>query len=448
VVLLPLLLLSWWNVLPASAPHSITVDPHLRHQTIEGWGGHVYAQGYAFLGTDTTLMRRMLDELATTHMRVRSIWYELEAANDNDDPATIDFAAIARGDTGLVHQELLFQQELSRRGVKLLFASWRFPSWMIGKPSSWRPTPDERPPLPPSMDEEYVESLAAYLLYARECYGIVFEAVSVANEPDIGIYIDGLDPRRLLRLSQMLRARLEARGYRTRFYLPDVAAADSVSRDYMQSFFALNDAAGSTCAVSYHSYRRSTDIVAFFAALGRVHHLSVWVTEQNDTHLASQDRHRWSHALKNAICLQELLVEGDVSLSLHFSYVMATSGGLGIYLPEEARWTPTYAMLQQFQNHIPPGSVRIETQPARTSDGVLSSAFLLEGGERIVCVLVNVHETSSPVHLETPSGRIELEEGWLSSASAAHQAIPASDLEGDRLILPPQSVVTVSARLH
>jgi len=388
-------------------------------------------------------MQRMLEELTTTHMRVRSVWYELEGANDNEDPSRIDFAAIAKGDTGLVHQELLFQQELARRGIKLLFASWRFPYWMIGKPASWRPTPEERPPLPQEMDQEYVESLTAYLLYARERYGIVFEAVSVANEPDIGIYIDGLDPERLLRLTRALGTRLEAHRYRTRFYLPDVAAADSISDGYMHAFFALDDAPRSTCAVSYHSYRRRRETIASFAALGRRYHLPVWVTEQNDTHLAAPDRHLWSHALKNAICLQELLVEGDVSLSLHFSFVMSSSGGLAIYLPEEARWSPTYTMLKHFQNHIPPGSVRIETRPKRTSDGILSSAFRHPDGERIVCLLVNPGGTSSPVRLESPEGALRFDEARVSSATSGYREMPVTDAGGVSIVLPPESVVTI-----
>ena len=448
ILALPLLLLCCSDSLQAREPELITIHPLSTHQTMEGWGGHVYAQGFAFLQTDTTLMRRMLEELATTHMRVRSVWYELESANDNDDPARIDFAAIARGDSGLVHQELLFQQELARRGVKLLFASWRFPYWMIGQPSSWRPTPDERPPLPEEMDEEYVESLTAYLLYARDRYGIVFDAISVANEPDIGIYIDGLDPKRLLGLTRALDARLKGHRYRTRFYLPDVAAADSISHEYLQAFFALADAPRSTCALTYHSYRRTRETIVSFAGLAGRWNLPVWVTEQNDTHLAAPDRHAWSHALKNAVCLQELLVEGNASLSIHFSYVMSSSGGLGIYLPEEARWTPTYTMLKHFQNQIPPGSVRIETRPFRTAGGILCSAFFSESRDRIVCLLVNPQSTPSSVSLQSQEGNLHFEVGRISSASRAYQEISAADEEGVSLRLPPESVVSLTLRLR
>jgi len=444
VRVIPFLLLSLSCLSPAvRSEETVVLFPDSVAQTIEGWGGHVYPQGYAFLSTDTSLMRKMLVELRTTHMRVRSIWYELEAANDNDDPTRIDTAAIARGDTGLVHQELLFQQELSQRGVKLLFASWRFPYWMIGKPARWRPTPEERPPLPSGMEEEYVESLCAYLLYARDRYGIVFDAVSVANEPDIGIYIDGLDPARLLRLTRMLRSRLEANGYLTRYYLPDAAAADSISADYVHRFFAEPGAAGATCAVSYHSYRRQLDHIASFAALATTFRLPVWVTEQNDTHLAAPDRHLWSHALKNAVCLQELLVVGRASLSVHFSFVMASSGGLGIYQPEHARWTPTYTMLKHFQNHIPPGSRRIATEPFLTPSGVLASAFLRDDG-RIVCLLVNPGSAPSTVHLKLPGERVALEQVRLSTAGRAYEHLEATQA----LVLPPESVATAVLGRH
>lgn len=222
----------------SSQPARISLDTSTTYQTMQGWGGHVYPQAYPFFA-EAGFTEKMLDELKTTHLRVRSYWYRLEGENDNDDPAIIDWQALAAGDTGLVHDELLMQQALYNRGVKLMFAAWRFPFWMCGQSPDWRPSPDEKPELPAGLDAEFVESIAAYLLYARDRYGIVFDGVSVANEPDIGIYIQGIDPARLLHLTQALKERLNDAGYETQYYLPDVAAADSIGQAYTETFFQM-----------------------------------------------------------------------------------------------------------------------------------------------------------------------------------------------------------------
>ncbi|MGB2958522.1 MAG: hypothetical protein WBD30_06515, partial [Bacteroidota bacterium] len=118
------MLLSAARVAPAQS-EQITLDPSRTAQTIQGWGGHVYPQVNAYLTSDSLFLQRMIYELYTTDMRVRSVWYLLEAQNDNLDPDLINWEAIAGGDTGLVHEELLLQQVLHERGVRLYFAAWR-----------------------------------------------------------------------------------------------------------------------------------------------------------------------------------------------------------------------------------------------------------------------------------------------------------------------------------
>ena len=58
----------------AQEPKIVTIDPQIRYQTITGWGGHVYPQAFRHF-SDEKFMREMLEELQSTHMRVRSYWY-------------------------------------------------------------------------------------------------------------------------------------------------------------------------------------------------------------------------------------------------------------------------------------------------------------------------------------------------------------------------------------
>jgi O-glycosyl hydrolase len=392
----------------------------------------------------------MIYELYTTDMRVRSLWYLLEAGNDNLDPDLIHWEAIARADTGLVHQELLLQQVLHERGVRLYFAAWRFPYWMIGKPHDWRPMPDEKPELPPEMEAEFIESIVAYLVYARDRYGISFEGISIANEPDIGIYISGLTPERLLRLTLDLKNRLDREGYHALYYMPDVAAADSIGGAYTDSFFALPGAGDLSCSVSFHTYRRELDVVRFFAETGDRLDLPVWAMEQSHTHVAVPDRFEWSHALSNAVCLHDVLVYGNVSLSLYWSYAMSSSGGLGLYIPEQKAWAPAHDMLKHFQNHVPGGSQRIHAEPESTENGLRTVAFLLPDRSTIVLVLINTAGIAREVRLDLRGGSVAAEQIFLSDKTRRHAPLSSGAIskDGASLTLPPESVTTVRLKQH
>lgn len=424
-----------------TVPVTVRLNPGQTYQTIEGWGGSLYPQTLPYFTTDPEYGRRLLEDLNVTHIRLRSLWYLLEGANDNDDPETIDFDAIARGDSGLVHDEFLLQQRLSRSGVTLQFASWRFPYWMIGQAPTWNPSADEKPELPASMDREYVESIAAYLLYARDAYGFEFDAVSVANEPDIGIYIRGLSPERLLRLSIMLKERLESEGYETKFYLPDVAAADSIGMQYTKEFLALHGAASFADALAYHSYRREGEVIAYFAEAARETGLPLWVTEQSHTHLALEDRFNWSHALANAECLADVL-EGNASLSLHWSLAMASSGGLGLYIPEEQKWTPAYDMLKHFYNDVPVGSVRFEALPTGSAN-LRALAFMHPDDERSTVVLINTGREVLNVSFMVAGGMFDFESAVVSQTLNLRE----TRLPKFPIVIPPESVSSLVVRL-
>ncbi|MEZ4698604.1 MAG: glycoside hydrolase family 30 beta sandwich domain-containing protein [Rhodothermales bacterium] len=450
-----------WRIAPADAqPARLAWDTTRVFQRIEGWGGHVYPQSWKYHAADSSYERKLFEELDVTHFRLRSVWYLLEATNDNDDPSQIDLDALARADTGLVHDELLLQQRLAQKGKVLQFAAWRFPYWMAGESADWNPQFDDKPPITPEMEPEFVESIAAYLLYARDRYGIVFDAVSIANEPDLGIYIPGLTPERLLRLTARLRDRLNAEGYqtdangrtRTRFYMPDVAAADSIGLDYVSRFFDLRDATDVASALSYHTYRRDTGVMSEFATLADRAGIPVWAMEMSHTHLAAADRFEWSHALANAICQYDALVYSNASLSVYWAFSFGTSRGLGIYVPEKKAWTPSYDMLKHFFNYVPVGSHRIDvsllTTAAAASDPwrddatahVKAVGFLRPDGS---VVLIAINTGGVPFEIAV-DGDTENIEATASDPLWRGYELKATPVNAGSLIgLPARSIVTI-----
>ena len=422
------------------------VDVTQTFQTIQGWGGNIYPFTTKYAAQDPTLYDKAFKELATTHMRVRSYWHALEKTNDNDDPNRIDFEALKPNDKGLIHDEFLMLQEMKRRGVKPLFAVFNMPGWIVrmGKPADWKPKPKHKHRLPRSMEPEFVESMAAYLLYARKEYGITYAAVSIQNEPRHGIYTYQ-GPESLLRISKALDARLRKEGYETTFYCPDLACPQYVS--WAGQFFRQDGAGDLSCCVAYHSYRRTLKGMQGFRDLGKRLGLPVWVTEQNYTSGAPGDRFKWSHAMKNAVCLHDLLVEGDAALSLHWSYVASGSKGLVMYQPEKKAWPPTYHMLKHFYNTIPPGSVRVGVTPAK-ENRVSAVAFLLPDKRNLSVVFINEQGSRRSVDLRF--------KGFTAGSAVVHESDTKRRFEragevkitdgGATVALSPLSVTSVQLR--
>jgi O-glycosyl hydrolase len=420
------------------------VDVNRTFQTIQGWGGNIYPFATRYAAENPDLYDQMFKALATTHMRVRSYWHELERTNDNDDPDVIDFEALKPNDKGLIHDEFLMLQEMKRRGVKPLFAVFNSPDWIVrmGKPADWKPEgPKAR--LDRSAEPEFVESMAAYLLYARKVYGVTYAAVSVQNEPSHGVYTYQ-SPESLFRITKALDARLKKEGYETTFYCPDLACPQYV--DWAQRFFSQEGAKDLSCCVSYHSYRRTLKGMQGFRDLGKRVGLPVWVTEQNYTSGAPGDRFEWSHAMKNAVCLYDLLVEGDAALSLHWSYVAQGSKGLVMYQPEKKAWPPTYDMLKHFYNTIPPGSVRVAVMPGKQNK-VSAMAFLLPDKRNLSVVFVNERGNRS-VDLVIEGFKPKAAVARTSDATRRFEPVESVDLKADRVTvrLPPVSVTSVQLR--
>jgi O-glycosyl hydrolase len=423
---------------------SVVIDIARTFQTIEGWGGNIYPYTTRHAANDAGLYDKGFKELATTHMRIRSMWDGFESENDNDDPNVFKWEAFKKGDKGLVHDEFLMLQELSRRKVKLLFASWNYPYWIAGKPPGWK-RGKGRIGLPEKekAEAEFVESLAAYLLYARKKYGVTFYAVSIQNEPGIGVYVP-VKPDQLLRVTRKLKERLTKEDYTTEYYCPDVT---NMNVGYARAFFARSRAENLSCSLAYHSYRRRIPALQKFRNLARSLKRPVWVTEQQDVSHAAKDRFDWSHAFDNAVCIHDLLVYGDMSLSLFWSYVARTSGGLVMYMPEKKKWSPTYHMLKHFYNTVPPGSVRVSADPA-TEGRVRSVAFLLADKRLLTVVLINGRKRATTVDLMfrgiTPGTFVSRE----SNATKRFEQTDNVSLDGTGMTvtLSPLSVTSIEIR--
>ena len=121
---------------------------------------------------------------------------------------------------------------------------------------------------------------------------------------------------------------------------------------------------------------------------------------------------------------------------------MASSGGLGLYIPEEQKWAPAYEMLKHFYNDIPLGSTRVLAQ-AGADPEVKPLAFMRPDGETMAVVLVNSGGSALEVDF--------LLTGGSATGAGKQSSVQTLDYRIDRLtttpiVVPPRSVFDLRPR--
>ncbi|WP_158302094.1 discoidin domain-containing protein [Paenibacillus mesophilus] len=421
---------------------TIGVNAAVYHQAIDGWGGNIYTrQMRRFADADPNYLDNMLVGLTTTHVRNVSLWHKLEEQNDNADPAGFEWSQFAAGDTGELHEEFLGLQELMQRGIELHFSPWRFPNWIAGKPADydWNGAQME---LPAGMDDEYVESLAGYFLYAREHYGIVFDYISIVNEPLYGgVYIKGITAERYVSLTQKLKTKLEAHQYDAQYVGGETNSATTTSAAWTDTVFQ-NDTNNILDVLSVHSYDRTLEGLRSYRDTSAAYQAKLVVGEaEAQTHGQLSDKNTWLRAMRNALAYYDLLAYSNANLIYYFCYSATDTGGLTAYNHWTKTWYPVYDMLKHYHNGIPAGSVRIG---ADSVSDVLTLAFRKPDG-KLELILINTSTaTSHSVKLMVGDGTFDIR---TSDDSLRYQPLPAvtsTAAGGTALTLTPNSITSLS----
>jgi hypothetical protein len=247
---------------------------------------------------------------------------------------------------------------------------------------------------------------------------------------------------RLAALTLALKKRLAQHGYQAKFYGPDITGMNA---KWAQRYF---DGGGAdvSCSVAFHSYGRTTDGLKAYRELGERFGLPVWVTEQQDRPGSPPDRFEWSHAMRNALCLHDVLVHSDATLSLYWCYVASSSRLLVLYIPEKKEWAPTWYMLKHFFNEIPPGSIRITAEPSWTPTGVRSVAFLLLDQHTLALILINEDEQEQSIRVAVKGQAPKVLHVRRSDLKARYEDVtPPTRMATEPLTvrLPAQSITSV-----
>jgi hypothetical protein len=234
------------------SPVEINIDADSPGRKFAGMGGNFRLQKP---DQDPQVIQYCLDNMRVAWGRVEMPWKDWDPKEDQD-----PIKAAENGNLDPhVHESMLMAQKLAKRGIPVIVSAWFAPEWAIeGEPEDayrYRDQGIYGYPLDESKTEKIYESIADYLVYMKEEYGV--EAVMFSfNESDLGINVRHTAEEHK-EFIKGFGAYLASRDLATKLVLGD--NSDATTFDFILP--AMNDPETHKYigAVSFHSWRGCTD---------------------------------------------------------------------------------------------------------------------------------------------------------------------------------------------
>jgi hypothetical protein len=331
---------------------TLFVEPLITHQTIKDVTGGNFIN--VFSGTtDPTepVSEYNLAHLGVHVARVRMTLEEWEPVNDDVDPQHINWDSFQ--DTKFNHATFLLMQKLQTRGTEIIVTTWDLPDWVVSDPNKQtnRFVPYENHP-------EVVEMIAAWLVRARDEYGVEPAYVSF-NEPDVGAYVT-LAPFEAAMLIEQAGERFDELGLKTKWLIADTANIDG-SAAYAQSVLKKESIRPYLGIFANHSWDSDSpdDDYLDVRAFALEHDLEVWCTETGSNAFSWQTPEKfptYAYAVELARIYSRVLKLTGASAVLYWEMM-----GSDYWLNDGMHPYPAFIVIRQLGEHIPPGSVIVET---------------------------------------------------------------------------------------
>jgi O-glycosyl hydrolase len=424
---------------------TVTIGGNTTYQTIRGWGGNTYSwilnnwNGW----TNDQVYEIAFNEQGMTHVRMVTEFECWEPDNDDNDPNHFNWAyfqsRFQRDDdkSRLVQSDFKMMEKIVTTFKKqLLIGIWNVPNWMVTDPMK----KDHRD-LPYSKHAEFAESVAAYLLWARDHRGIHIPQIVLANEPD-GYQVE-YSPEELRDLIKTVGAKFKREGLATKIVAPDLASPYYDPDIWVTTL--LNDpvAASYLGAVSYHTYyvdggpevwnAKFARIAALAAAKG----LEVYYTEVGTTpwHIANIS---WPWAFDCMQMWHNILTHGNANLGFQWALL-----GRDAAVNADATRNPIFYALEQFFHHIHIGSVRLGAQSDQRA--LLVSAFKHAGKNSAQIVCINRSAANLNVTVNLQNLNLPMWEGYCTSENENHVHVSSYRAANHsfRLTIPARAVMTL-----
>jgi hypothetical protein len=267
-----------------TSPLAVTVDTAHPGQLFDGLGGNFRLQNAR---TDPQVIQYSLDNLRVAWGRVELPW-ALWHPNEETDPLR---EARAGRINPRVAQAMEMARTLARKRMSVIVSAWSAPQWAVlggrggfgpggrggaagaaagapnavgvpgaaaGRGAVAVPNPPAGPrgnPLNPEKMDRIKESIAGYLVYLKEKYGVE-AAMFTFNESDLGINVRQT-PREHAELIKTLGPYFASRGLATKLALGDTSDANPI--DFIKPAMRDPEAVKYIAAVDFHSWRGCTD---------------------------------------------------------------------------------------------------------------------------------------------------------------------------------------------
>lgn len=386
---------------------TFTVNPEYTLQTIRTTAGGNFIN--KFSGTydpiDPVSLYN-LNNLDVQVARVRMTLEEFEVANDNDTPRKIEWSAFKND--GYNQATFILMQELQARDIEIVATFWNVPDWMVYNPQN-----DTDRLVDFTLYDELAECVTAWLVMARDEYGVEVDYVSV-NEPNIGADVSFMG-RELTAVIEASEPLFKKNSIKTRWLLADTSNA-SGSTSFGDSMLKNGDIADLTGPFAFHSWDFDADDSTYYKireyawGLGR----PVWCTEGGHKPFAySQPEFfpTWDNALGLSHVYNRVFAMSGTEVMLYWE-MMAKDFWLNN--GEE----PFYAFeaVKLFNDYFPNGTVVVDTSDNTNEQFILAG----QAPEFFSVHLVNLAETTVTIVVESlPDGDYELisftEADWVKS---------------------------------
>lgn len=255
-----------------STPATSTLDaalfevfPDRPRQTISHLASGNFNHRFGRSTTDTEPVSEL--NLATFQPRFARVAMDLgnwEPDNDNNDPLQIDPSRFV--DAEYNHATFEFLKRYRDQGVEYIANAWYVPDWMVENPRA-----SQQRIIDPSLYPEVIESIAAWLLRAKETYGVDISFCSF-NEPNLGFYqlLSSDDSVQLIRMGGQRFAEL---GLQTKWLLGDCYEIGGCL-DFVKPIWNVDDIRPYLGPLAVHNYDADTNLDEVLTQLGD------WAAEQ------------------------------------------------------------------------------------------------------------------------------------------------------------------------
>jgi O-glycosyl hydrolase len=411
----------------------VTVDPATVLQTVREVGGGNFIHRFPRVTVPLDPVGALnLETLQMDVVRVRMDLDQWEPVNDDDDPATFQWEAFEEGAYNRATFGLM--QDLAARGVTLIASAWAVPDWLVENPEAERQQRIREGLVP-----EAIEMIAAWLLVARDTYGVQVAYVSF-NEADYGVNVK-LTAEEYGALIAQAGPRFAELGLETQWLLAD-ATSLGACQVYARDIWARRDARPYLGPLACHSWDGLSvpdQTLERLAAHAQALERELWITEGGwDFRLWQRPEEfpTWENALNLATAYSRALKSGSATTLLYWQM-----SGNDYSTNDGTRPYPSLEMLAQYARHFPPGSRIVGT----SRDLFTLYSVAVQAREGLTLHLINTQVRVQPVRIEgLPAGGYR---HVVSDESGTLREVGRFEVEGAvEVSLPPQSVSVVGMR--